>query len=187
MPNNYLTIGLCSRDWERLDAEGKDCGSVPFDKLDDANLCELLAPLPERLRGIVSCSEPYRCVHKKTGQVYTDDCNDPKNRNDYHRVVLTDDEQRELRRYCGAVTWYEWQNKEWGTKWGTYDTKARVIDTDGSPVVIEFQSAWVPPNRLMMEKITKYLCDRYYLKDIAWVGHDPSDNSVVVLEKEREP
>ena len=36
----------------------------------------------------------------------------------------------------GAKTWYEWCNREWGTKWNAYDQK-KINDN-----TIEFQTAW---------------------------------------------
>jgi hypothetical protein len=66
----------------------------------------------------------------------------------------------------------------WGLQWGTYDTKIHELGGDGSPILIEFQSAWGPPNPELMRKITDYLCKTYNLKEIAWIGHNPYDRSI---------
>lgn len=38
------------------------------------------------------------------------------------------------------MDWYEWCNKNWGTKWGAYD-----CDIDQESRTIRFNSAWAPP------------------------------------------
>jgi hypothetical protein len=130
MPNHFTTIGLCSRDYDRLEALGKeDFCEIDFSELADKNLCEIVT------------SEP-------------NDCD----------------------------LWYEWAIDNWGTKWGTYATIVRELGGDGSPILIEFQSAWGPPNGETMRKITEYLCETYCLSKIKWIGHDPYDGSLVDVD-----
>lgn len=124
MPNHFLTIGLCSRDWS------EDQGEVDFSALKDANLCQLVHPQPEGI----------------------------------------------------GDGWYHWSIENWGTKWGTYDTKVHELGGDGSPILIEFQSAWGPPSPSTMRKITDYLRKTYRLKQIDWSGHDPSCDEIVEIE-----
>ena len=50
----------------------------------------------------------------------------------------------------GAADWYDWANKNWGTKWNSSDTEIMSDDTDiRSPgyrtVSIGFNTAWAPP------------------------------------------
>lgn len=126
MPNHFTTVGLCSRDYNRLEALGKDDSSeIDFSELTDKNLCEIVTSKPN---------------------------------------------------YCDL--WYEWSIDNWGTKWGTYNTKVHELGGDGSPILIEFHSAWGPPNPETMRKITEYLCETYCLKNIKWIGHDPYDGSI---------
>jgi hypothetical protein len=175
MPNHFTVVALCGRNWERLEQQGKE--DFDFTGLEGANLCEILAPLPDELQGIVETTPPCRYRHKQTGE-WSKDSNTPMGDDvaNWERVDLTDDEQAELRRKYDAVTWYDWQPANWGTKWGTYDLKLHELGGDGSPLLIEFQTAWRPPNAEMMRRIDDYLCDKYCLQNIKWIGYDPYDD-----------
>jgi len=176
MPNHYTVAGLCTRDWEGLERDGRD--DIDFTGLTDMNLCQKVSPIPEELVGIVAASPLYRYVHKETGQVHKgDDFFRNENRDYYERVHLEPKEIAELKNKYGSACWYEWQSANWGTKWGTYDLSYHELGGDGSPLLIEFVSAWAPPNEETMRKINEYLRKTYYLIDIHWVGHDPYDNS----------
>lgn len=130
MPNHFTTVGLCSRDYDRLEALGKeDFDEIDFSELKNKNLCEIVTGKP----------------------------------NDCHN-------------------WYDWAIDNWGTKWGTYDTRVHELGGDGSPVLIEFQSAWCPPNGETMRKITNYLRETYCLDNIKWIGHNPYDGSLVDVD-----
>jgi hypothetical protein len=181
MPNHFLTVGLCARDWQRLEAKGlKDFDLAP---MNGVNFCSLLYPLPEDLLGIISTAVKCRYVHKTTGEV-SKNCNGPPfdEISQWDQVPLTIDELAALEEKHGATDWYEWQSNNWGTKWGTYHTKAHELGGDGSPVLIEFQTAWGPPNAAMMRKIDDYICSEYCLSDIKWIGHNPSNGSTVVIQ-----
>lgn len=78
--------------------------------------------------------------------------------------------------------WYIWAIDNWGTKWGTYETRVHQLGGDGSPILIEFQSAWDPPNRETMRKITNYLRETYCFDNIKWIGHNPYDGSLVDVD-----
>ena len=184
MPNNFLTIGLCARDWHALEAIGKeDCDEIDFESLKGANLCELMSKLPDELAGIVASNPKCRYVHKTSGEV-SKDCNGPKHdeRDQWERVALTEDEITDLVSKHGAADWLNWQTKEWGTKWGTYGLKVHELGGDGSPILIEFQTAWGPPTAEIMQRINEYLCKTYCLKNIRWIGHDPYDDETVDIE-----
>ena len=50
----------------------------------------------------------------------------------------------------GAADWYDWCNKNWGTKWDSSDTQITADDTDVRlpgyrTVRINFNTAWAPP------------------------------------------
>lgn len=125
MPNHFTTIGMCARDYDRLEDLVKDDPvEIDFSELTNKNLC------------------------------------DPNDKN--HQ--------------CERIT------DNWGTKWGTYATRVHHLGGDCSPILIEFQSALGPPNPETMRKITEYLCDTYCLKNIKWIGHDPSDGTISDIE-----
>lgn len=54
-----------------------------------------------------------------------------------------------LKRF-GAVDWYGWQNKNWGTKWNAYSQE---LLENGD---IKFQTAWNTPQLIMMTLSRKY-------------------------------
>lgn len=184
MPNHFLTVGLCGRDYARLEALGKeDYDEIDLQPLIGANLCELICKLPEELEGIVASNPKCRYRHKQTGE-WSKDCNGPMgdDREQWERVELSNDQVAALEAKYGAADWYDWQSKEWGTKWGTYQLKVHEMGGDGSPLLIEFQTAWGPPTPEMMRKIDTYLCETYCLKNIKWIGHDPYDNDTLNIE-----
>lgn len=77
----------------------------------------------------------------------------------------------------GDAAYLDFAREHWGTQGGTYDTKVHELSGDGSPILIEFQCAWGPPNAETMRKIDDYLCREYHMKSITWTGHNPYDNS----------
>lgn len=184
MPNNFLTIGLCGRDYDLLDSLGKvSFEQLDWQKLNGANLCELICKLPKELESIAASNPRFRYRHKETGEWFGS-CNGPPgiDREQWERVDLSNDEISALKAKYGAADWHEWQLKEWGTKWGTYGLKVHEIDIDGLPLLIEFKSAWGPPSPEMMRKIDTYLCTTYCLKNIKWIGHNPADGSTLDIE-----
>jgi len=47
MPNHFTTVGLCSRDYYRLEALGKeDFSEIDFAELKNKNLCEIVTSKP---------------------------------------------------------------------------------------------------------------------------------------------
>lgn len=187
MPNHFFTIGLCARDWKRLrDEKGEDYDydDIDLSPINGANFANLVNPLPDELKGIIAASERYRYRHKTTGEFWTIDANGPPidEKEEWERVILTEEETEKLQEKYGAVDWYGWQINNWGTKWGTYSTKVTTISSDGNPLLIQFESAWGPPSPEMMRKIEDYICKTYYLKNIRWLGHDPYDGNVIDIE-----
>lgn len=67
----------------------------------------------------------------------------------------------------GSTTWYDWCNKNWGTKWNAYDVE---VGEDGT---ITFNTAWATP-----EPVIKALSQKY--PDIAvhikWADEDLGHN-----------
>lgn len=181
MPNHYQTVALCARDWNALEAKGLE--DFDLSPLNGADLCEIVRPLPDDLKNIVSTNQPSRYRHKMTGE-YHHGVNGPgpASQLEWERVPVPEDELAALRARHGAATWYEWCPKNWGTKWGTYDLTVRELGGDGAPVLIEFLTAWGPPNDEMMRLIDQYLCETYCLRSITWVGHDPACGETEVIE-----
>lgn len=173
MPNHFLMVGLAATTDMPQD----------IDKLRKANLCELCMPMPEALRSIVATNPPVRYRHKET-HTWHRSCNSPTGDDlaNYDRIVVDDDVRQQLRGKYDADNWLDWCCNNWGTKWGTYDTHAEMIHTDGSPVIIRCECAWGPPNPECMREINRYLERHHGLTEIKWIGHDPSDGSTHVIE-----
>jgi len=184
MPNHYLTVGLCAKDYKRLEEQGKeDFDAEHFKGLEGSNLCEIVLPLPDELSGIVATNPPCRYLNKVTGE-WSKSCNGEHGEDaaDWKRVDLSSDDIAKLVFKYGASNWFDWQTENWGTKWGTYDLKVHELGGDGAPILIEFESAWGPPNAEMMRKIDTYLCEKYCLKNIKWSGHNPYNNGTEDIE-----
>lgn len=186
MPNHFLVVGLCARDQSRRSVfYTKENGwdwEPDYSSIAEINLCMEVNPLPDELMGIVASSAPHRYVNVKTGSVYKEDCNGKWGDPDWIECPLTNTEIIELKAKYGAATWYDWQQQNWGTKWGAYSAKFRQLGGDGRPLLLEFQCAWGPPKSSVMKAITEYLCDRFYLRSIKWIGHDPHDGSLIDIQ-----
>jgi hypothetical protein len=52
-----------------------------------------------------------------------------------------------------GVDWYEWNNENWGSKWGAYDIETDEVDIneddDFGLIRYTFTSAWAPPEGLI--------------------------------------
>lgn len=182
MPNHFTVIGICSMDHDALEASGKE--EHDFSCLNGLNLCSEVNPLPKELETIVSTTPLCRYIHKETGEVYQD-CNGPMGAelSNWNRVPLTLKEVEELESRFGYANWYDWQSNVWGTKWGTYDLKTYELGGDGRPQLIEFQCAWCAPNAKTMGQITEYIRKKCFVKDIHWIGFNPSNDTVVPVSE----
>lgn len=58
---------------------------------------------------------------------------------------------------------------------------------DGEPAVVQLVVAHNAPNPKDLAAINAKLCEIFFLKQIAWVGHDPADCSVQHLIETEEP
>lgn len=184
MPNHFLVVGLCSRNFNRLSKVNKEASDISFAELTNANLCSLAIPMPSELNGIVVSNQLFRYQHKVTKELWLEDCNGPPLGESaaWERAPLTTQEVQSLAYKYGAADWRSWAQENWGTKWGTYGTKVYDMGGDGAPVLIEFQCAWRPPGPKAMAAIEVYLCENYYLEDIRWIGHDPAVGLTVDIE-----
>lgn len=141
MPNHYTTrITFAKKPSTKLQAlldayvAGKD------------ELCQHLLPMPELLR---NTGRGLRTFDVPGGEPVSVS-SWYENRETGKSRLFTPDEAKELAA-LGCTDWYEWANRNWGTKWGTYHW-ARLSDT-----VYEFESAWGPPEA----DIFQMLADKY--------------------------
>lgn len=174
MPNYYTVVGVCSVSLQEIAKSGKD--DLDLALLENVNLCERIMPEPKELQMVVIDSKPVRCFHKITCELF--EGMDLVDFGSYDFLPLSEQEISDLITKHGAKTWCDWRQKFWGTIWGTLNTKVRKLDGDACPILIEFQCAWSPPNPDMMAKISQWLKENYFVKEVVWVGHEPGSGSV---------
>lgn len=69
--------------------------------------------------------------------------------------TISQEEHDRLTEKYGTSDWYTWANREWGTKWGCYETSYE----DGS---YNFQTAWSPPNEEIFQMLMEDIPSFYY-------------------------
>jgi hypothetical protein len=67
-------------------------------------------------------------------------------------------------------------------EFGCYECRIDEPLGDCSPRLIQIECSWKPPEPEVLAKLTGWLCAKFFLKAIAWVGHDPKDLTVKHLE-----
>lgn len=177
MPNHYVTIAIVTPGYE-----------IPEDM--PKNWCEHFKPMPEELMGIVASNPTCRFRNVETGEWWTKDCNGPpfdqRDKDKWERVPLSAVEKAELARKYGAVDWHEWNNANWGTKWGTYDHRRSELGGGCGPVALSFESAWGPPNDEILADIAQW-CFDHGGKLVVFMGHDPGNGSIEELMRASKP
>ena len=61
--------------------------------------------------------------------------------------------------------WYDWNRKNWGTKW---DIEAMTDDEDATWMEIEFDTAWAPPSEVYL-----HMYKNFPNLNISWFYHEP--------------
>lgn len=75
-----------------------------------------------------------------------------------------------------------WRRANWGTKWDLYGPSSVLpMQGDFSNKVVEFETAWGPPNDSMRRLLARDICDRFGCQRVIWFGFDPFDDSVGLL------
>lgn len=110
---------------------------IEFVKDGDESLsADKIIPMPPELRNV---SSPVKIVSE---QEYAEWLAKPKSSEWGSTGPITAQMQSEYLRKFGAADWYTWANKNWGTKWGFYDTGE--WDVYNNVATIKFQTAWSP-------------------------------------------
>ena len=79
--------------------------------------------------------------------------------------LFTDNLGSKEREECartGRPNWYDWQIENWGTKWNAYDES--VVERDDHNVVIQFDTAWSPPEPVI-ERLREMIADMFSYED----------------------
>lgn len=69
-------------------------------------------------------------------------------------------------RSTGCVSWYEWNTRNWGTKWNAYRTERPV------PNIVTFETAWNAPHKV----IAKIFADSKFDVFHEWADEDTGSN-----------
>ena len=64
-------------------------------------------------------------------------------------------------------------------EFGCYECRIDKAMGDGSPRLIQIECRWEAPEPEVLAKLTTWLCAKFFLKQIVWVGHDPADGTVM--------
>ena len=62
-------------------------------------------------------------------------------------------EAKRLRKQHGHDNWYDWRCANWDTKWNSYEAS---LDEDEDSLHYEFQTAWGPPQNVIIELRKKF-------------------------------
>ena len=159
MPNNLTVLALCAPSFAEAQTDDFAFDCEIFESL-KYNLCHEVIPFPEELDGVWAKDEPEKQRWRET---------------DGEKIFLEQQEIAEIEAKYGTSDGLDWAIENWGTKWGTYETKAQELDGDGSPILITFQCANHAPNAECWTKIDHWLRERYKFDSISWSWFDPCD------------
>lgn len=143
MPNHTSTIlevhGTKARikEFMQFVSATEDGKTIPFS-------CDAVIPMPPELRSI---SSPVKIVSEKEyEQAILNALKNEKNAQFSPALPLTENLQKMYKEKYGADNWYDWANKNWGTKWGAYDHgEWKLLNCGGDWVAsLFFMSAWAP-------------------------------------------
>jgi hypothetical protein len=142
MPNHVTNILRICGDESLVSKIKKEISSgigeivsfIDFNKID---------PLPEELRETFS---PPRIISRED---YEKQESERANGNKVDRGI-TEEMWLDFEKRFGASCWYDWQKKNWGTKWNAY---SQTLEKNGD---IRFKTAWSTPSLLMIKLSVKY-------------------------------
>lgn len=118
-----------------------------------------IIPMPEELRGTIS---PTRIVSQEEYD------NFKLSKDDELLGVgkpITQEMSDRFKKEYGNDNWYDWSNRNWGTKW---NVSGGVKETFGDgEIIYKFDTAWCPPEGIYME-----LSNQFPDVDITWIWED---------------
>lgn len=126
---------------------------------------ETYVPMPDVLRKVTSPGNTWEDTNK----------------------ALTDAETQEHLQKYGAVNWYDWASKNWGTKWADYETE--LSDRSEGHVEITYETAWGPAEQGVL-KLSEVFPDLTFRVDydepgMSFVGHHVAQNGEMLDESRR--
>lgn len=106
--------------------------------------------------GVVKMPEELRITVSPTKVLDTQEEIDAENErhekswSDGNVAAISKDEAAFRMEKYGALNWYDWANKNWGTKWNSYEV--HLIDYSDEKLVVKMETAWDTP-RVIWEKL----------------------------------
>lgn len=94
--------------------------------------------------------------------------------------TVKEDQKEDFEKACkayeetGFVYWYDWNIKNWGTKWGAYDQQ----DKRNTNNVIFFNTAWSTP-RPIIKKLSELFTDVKF--ELSWADEDSGSNAGTIV------
>ena len=132
---------------------------VEFVKGEDSEFdFQKILPMPEALDGIVAAGEgnEYRYeIPPKKGELMGKG-----------QIPVGPKERATLLKLYGATNWYNWCNKNWGTKWNAREV--RLECDDEYDATFRFDTAWCPP-----KPISNKLRELFPDASISWFWDEP--------------
>jgi len=80
------------------------------------------------------------------------------------RESPNDKDPEEMKKKYGAPDWYEWNNKNWGTKWNATDRHVLCQDTKEN--TLSYNTAWAPPIEFWVKLSQQYPDIEIYMEFI---------------------
>ena len=153
MPNNVTSTIEIRGTKEQIDKLIKDTKLKLEKEVDNQFDFNGIIPMPDELHDTVSPPQIVATDEeaKKINEEYKE-----KNKGNtfpgtdqYYRAISEAEQERRIKEH-GAVNWYDWANKHWGTKWNAYDVHYfdHGEDENGAFLVLELDTAWGPPENI---------------------------------------
>jgi len=191
----YENYELDSRDFYK-NKEGKHAITDIYEKFlkditverkegeDYYNLMEIM-PTPEILEMVHASSPPYLIRDRETGEFLKQSIDTPElgeEREAFYKtnthpkfekveIVEGTDIYNELWEKYGCLSWYDWNVKNWGTKWEITLEKSE-ISFDEYNLQFWCDSAWCPPEGLLQHIADKYNVNVECFYEIEGYGND---------------
>jgi len=140
-------------------------------------------PTPDILTKVRESNPRYLIKDRKTGEYLQDNLFhlegdeysaffDTNTHPDFEKVVIEEggDIYNELLEKYGALGWYDWNVRNWGTKWNP--TFGGQINMDDYELIFTVDTAWAPPHVLLQTIADKYKVDVECFYEIEGYGDE---------------
>jgi len=134
------------------------------------NLMDIM-PCPDILTKVHASTPPYLLKDRETGEFLTQSLEKTDEERNAEKIVIEEgtDIYNELMEKYGVLTWYDWNVKNWGTKWSTHVDN---VEVDEYNLVFWCSTAWSPPNELLQFIANKYKVDVECFYEIEGYGDE---------------